>query len=380
MFLYFNNDTEGLKIMRILSARTLYRYTIRLFITRILFIAVMLASLILFFDTIELLRRASDFTNVPLWRILQMSLLRMPDILQTVSPFIILFSGLITLWNLNNKHEISIFRLAGFSVWQFITPLLLGALLVGFFMIGVINPISTIMTKHFNKLERTFLSHDDNEIALFKNGLWLKQPSETGYAIIHAKEIAFPSWHLSNVMSLAFNNTDDLLWRIDAPVASLEADEWVFYNSHIASKKDGTQNDVTIRLKTTLTPKQIEKTFSSTQTISFWQLPHFISIMSKTGFDPSSLQIYFHSMLALPFYFAALILIAACVTLRPPRSQNTFKLIAFGVSAGFCLFFLSNFLKALGASNQIPITVAAWSPVAITTLFGIGILLSLEDG
>lgn len=363
-----------------LPARKLYLYVTKTFLLRVGFISAMLASLILFFDTIELLRRASDFEHVPLIRVFQMSLLRMPDILQTISPFIILFSGLITLWTLNDKNEITIFRLAGFSVWQFIAPIVITSILTGFLLVGIINPVSALLIKKFNKLEQAYLSRDKNEIALFKNGIWLKQPSEKGYAIIHAKEITLGSWELSNVMGLAFNNNDEFLWRIDAPTAALTKGEWIFNQSHILSEKDGEQRDVEIRLKTTLTPQKIEKTFSSTQTMSFWQLPRFIKTLSSAGFDASSLRIYLHSMIALPFYFAALILIAACVTLRPPRSQNAFKLIVIGISAGFCLFFLSNFLKALGASSQIPVFVAAWSPVAITTLFGVGILLSLEDG
>ncbi len=362
------------------SKKALWRYSIKVFLMRVALMTLILLSLVLFFDSIELLRRASNFEDVPLLRIFQMSLLKLPDIAQTISPFIILFSALLTLWSLNTKNEITIFRLAGFSVWQFIAPLVVCSLLLGVLVIGLLNPIGTVLIKKFNTLEQTYLSKDKNEIALFKNGLWLKQPSETGYTIIHAKELDLSAWILSHVMALSFNENDQFLWRIDASKAHLQSGKWVFKEAQMLSENEETQKNVTLTLPTTLTSQKIEKSFSDTETMSFWQLPNFIHTLDSTGFDSAALRIYFHSMLSLPLFFATLILIAACVTLRPPRSQNAFKMIAIGVGIGFILFFLSNFLKALGASSQIPVFIAAWAPVAITALFGGGILLSLEDG
>jgi lipopolysaccharide export system permease protein len=181
-------------------------------------------------------------------------------------------------------------------------------------------------------------------------------------------------------MAIKFTENDDLVWRIDAPEAQLINGEWQFQDAQMTSLNGEDSKNLKITLETTLTPKEIEDSFSSTETISFWKLPKFIKTLERTGFKSSSLKIHFHSMLAIPLFFASLIIIAACVTLRPPRSQNTFKMIAIGVGSGFALFFISNFMKALGASDQIPIIVAAWSPVMISAFAGIGILLFLEDG
>lgn len=368
--------------------KTLWSYIIKRYFAQLGVMAGILLGLVLFFDTIELLRRASDHGDIPLYRIFQMSLLKLPDIAQTISPFIILFGSIMMLWSLNTKNEITIFRLSGYSIWQFMAPIIASSIVIGVIIVGGINPIGAVLLKKFNKLEHIYLSKDENEIAFMENGLWLRQPSEKGYAVIHAKDINMKNWELSNIMGLAFDYEDRFLWRIDADTAHLKQGEWVFNNAHMVSRiseqsfqaQESEQNNVRITLPTSLTPAKITKSFSSAETMSFWQLPRYIKTLESTGFDPSSLRIHFQSLLALPLFFAALTLIAACVTLRPPRSQNSFKLIAIGVGIGFILFFLSNFLKALGASSQIPIFVAAWTPVAITALFGGGILLSLEDG
>jgi lipopolysaccharide export system permease protein len=41
---------------------------------------------------------------------------------------------------------------------------------------------------------------------------------------------------------------------------------------------------------------------------------------------------------------------------------------------------MSSFLQALGASQQIPVILAAWSPSLICFLLGVTVMMNLEDG
>jgi lipopolysaccharide export system permease protein len=75
-----------------------------------------------------------------------------------------------------------------------------------------------------------------------------------------------------------------------------------------------------------------------------------------------------------------MVLLAATVSLMPPRQRGTFALIALGVFIGLIVFFMSNFLQALGTSHQIPVPLAAWSPAIICLLLGASVVMTLEDG
>ena len=79
-------------------------------------------------------------------------------------------------------------------------------------------------------------------------------------------------------------------------------------------------------------------------------------------------------------FIAAMVLLAACVSLRPPRQRGTMLLVGIGITAGFIVFFVGSFLQALGASHQIPVFLAAWAPTLITFLLGLSVMLTLEDG
>jgi lipopolysaccharide export system permease protein len=44
------------------------------------------------------------------------------------------------------------------------------------------------------------------------------------------------------------------------------------------------------------------------------------------------------------------------------------------------LYFVSDIVFALGLSAKIPILLAAWTPAAVSMIFGASMLLHLEDG
>jgi lipopolysaccharide export system permease protein len=135
-----------------------------------------------------------------------------------------------------------------------------------------------------------------------------------------------------------------------------------------------------VSLPTTLTPQDIEDSFSSPQAMGFWSLPSYIRTLDSTGFDSTRLRIHFQSLLSQPLLYAAMILLAATVALRPQRQGQSFMFIVGGVLIGFVVFFMSNFLQALGASHQVPVFLSAWSPAMLSALLGVAALLTLEDG
>jgi lipopolysaccharide export system permease protein len=55
-------------------------------------------------------------------------------------------------------------------------------------------------------------------------------------------------------------------------------------------------------------------------------------------------------------------------------------LVVGGVLVGFFVFFMSSYLQALGASQQIPPILAAWAPSLVCGLLGLSAIMTLEDG
>lgn len=360
--------------------RTLSLYLVRTYTLNLLGMALALLGLIYLLDMVELIRRASKFDNVPLTLVLQMGLLKLPEIGQTIFPFIILFSALFTFWQLSRRHELVVLRSAGISVWQFLAPIAAVAATAGFIIAFIVNPLGAIFYTKYQTMESNYLDSEHSAVALFDEGLWLRQETENGYAMLHADKVEMPSWRLQDVMTIFFDKEDVFVKRIDADGAKLVEGKWIFHDAVQNAANAKPERLDRLVLPTKLTTREIEDSFSSPEAMGFWHLPSFIATLDRTGFDSTRLRIHFQNLLAQPFLFMSMILLAAAVAMRPQRSGGTFLFIITGVVIGFVMFFLSSFVQAMGASHQIPVFLAAWSPALLGSLLGIATLLTLEDG
>lgn len=362
---------------------TLSRYLARLYTTYFLLFCGGLLGIVYLFDSVELLRRASKRDDIPLSLVFEMGLYKLPETGQVVLPFAVLFSAMFTFWVLARRQELVVVRAAGFSVWQFLAPVMGVAALVGVFQFAVINPVGAVFLSRYEALESQTLSRGEKDIVtLFDKGLWLRQmqAEPPGYVILHAERISLPDWEMRDTMALFFDENDGFVQRIDAGTARLSGGNWVFEGALVHQPQKTPESKSVLTLPTSLTTRQIEESFASPMAHSFWRLPGYIRTLADAGFDATALKIHFQSLLAQPVLFMAMVLLAATVSLRPPRLQRTFGLIVSGVLIGFLVFFLSNFLQALGASQQIPALLAAWAPGIVTLLLGVAVMLNLEDG
>ena len=135
-----------------------------------------------------------------------------------------------------------------------------------------------------------------------------------------------------------------------------------------------------MHLATTLTPRKIEESFASPDTMSFWDLPGFIGLLEQSGFPAQRHRLHFNVLLARPFLLCAMVLVAATFSLRMQRRGGATLMIVGGVVSGFVLYFVSDIVFALGLSAKLPVALAAWTPTGVSLIFGASMLLHLEDG
>lgn len=369
--------------MRPFFPSTLGLYLAKSYLKSFLQLLGILLAIVYLFDTVELLRRAAKFSDVPFTLVLQMGLLKLPDVGQVILPFAVLFGALYTFWSLSRKQELVSIRAAGLSVWQFLSPMVIVAVSAGLLHMAVINPVGAMMISRYQVLESRFLEAKDNTVAIGQHGLWLRQKSADGSDVImRADKVKMPAWELTGVSAFFFTRDGSFDKRYDAAAASLKDGFWEFSDVYVTTNTAGqtAQRHMRENLSTNLTTGDIEESFSTPEQTPFWSLPGYIQTMESTGFDSRKLRIHLQSLMAQPMLFAAMVFLAATVSLRSARQQPTGFLIAAGAVMGFIVFFAASFLKALGASDQIPVAVAAWFPPLIALILGISVILTTEDG
>lgn len=362
------------------TSATLSRYIGRLFMFWFASVFVSLLGVIFLLDTIELMRRAAAKAHVTLDVVLAMALLKLPMMAQEILPFAILFSGMLVFARLTRNRELVVARAAGISVWQFLLPVLLLALLIGVFNIAAFNPIASVLTTRFELMESRYLRGRSSLLAVSENGLWLRQGDEAGQSVVHAQRVLPNSMNLQDVIIFLYEGTDRFVGRIDAAEARLGDGFWELRDAWLTAPDKPPTFAPRHTVPTNLTLEDIQDSFAAPETMSFWELPGFIEVLESAGFSGLRHRLYWHSLLASPLLLSAMILIAATFTVRLTRHGGTALIIAGGVCVGFLLYFLSDLVLALGLSSSIPVLLAAWTPAGVSTLLGLAMLLHLEDG
>jgi len=357
-------------------------YVGRQFFVSFLLLFLLFLGLILLFDTVELLRRGASKPNVTVAIIMEMALLKLPQMAGQLFPFAVLFGGMMTFWRLTRTHELVVTRAAGVSAWQFMAPVLVIATFIGIFQVSIFNPVASVFIMRFDQLEARYLKGQSNLLAISQTGLWLRQANLDGQSVIHANTVLQrgEDVQLQDVTIFAFRGTDNFMERIHANIGRLEDGFWHLEKVSIFRPEEPNKKLNQHLFETDLTVGKIQDSFAPPETLSFWELPSFIRTLENSGFSATRHRLHWHSLLASPLLLCAMVLIAATFTLRHARRGGVLFVVSGGVMTGFLLFFFSDLVFALGLSDSIPVVLAAWSPSGVSTLLGLAMLLHLEDG
>src|ERR1700749_2184862 len=147
-----------------------------------------MVSVTFLLDYIELLRRGGNRIQATWGTLLEMAALKLPHTAQDVMPFAVLFGTMLAFWRLTRSNELIVARASGVSVWQFLTPAILSALVIGVVAVGVFNPFASAMQATYEGLENRILRGNANQFAISRSGFWLREIDAAGnHVMVHAE-------------------------------------------------------------------------------------------------------------------------------------------------------------------------------------------------
>ncbi|MBN8543888.1 MAG: LPS export ABC transporter permease LptG [Alphaproteobacteria bacterium] len=369
---------------------TLSLYIGRAFLTATLTTLLVMMVIVGLMELLELVRRGSETPNgVPFGIILEMTFMKLPNTVERIYPFAFLIGGMTTLSRLTRTNELAVVRSAGVSVWQFLFPGLVIAFVLGMIFITVVNPIASAMVSRFERIEGRYISNKPSMLTISLSGLWLRQVDENGVMfnekpvseyILHARRMDQATLTLVDIIIFFYDDKSNFLGRIDAKKGQLTKGAWQISDAMISAPGLDSRVIPNFAMNTTLTLSQIQESFAPPETFSFWQLPEFINVLEKAGFSAIRHKLYWHTMMALPFLLAGMVMVAAVFSLRQARRGKTGILIVLGIVTGFVFYFSAQLIYALGASGALPLVLSAWAPSLVVLMLGGSLLLHLEDG
>lgn len=364
--------------------RTTSLYLARHFVLTFVAILIVLMAVVVLVDSIELIRRTAKL-NVGFLQILEISAFKMPALISPILPFVVMIAAMIVFARLSKNQELIVMRALGISAWQFLSPIVISAFLIGVVNITAFNPMAAGMQTRAERMQEKLSIGKANPLSFSKSGLWLREVGEDNIAFIsHARSLkqqVSQDVILSGFTRIALKDDYILEKTWVAPEVTLKDGAFIIHNGFEVVPEEEPLKIKEIPLKTSLSFLKIQEAFSSPETMSFWELPSFIRFFDEAGFSSHKHRIYFYSLLVSPFFLAAIIFVSAAFSLTKNARQGAmFYRIVSGILMGFILYFTSQMTYALGRSDNLPTFLAIAAPTLIFLTISITMLLHQEDG
>jgi lipopolysaccharide export system permease protein len=338
-----------------------------------------LAGIVFLFEVAELMRRASKYQEIGFDVILKMGLFKLPETVERILAFVVLFSGLFTFWRLTRSQELIVARSFGVSAWQFVRPAFLITLAFAILNVTIVNPLGASMNARFKALEMHYFERAPT-FELTGAGLWLRQTNDGKRYLLHADHVEMSPIVLAPVSVFIYDAKENYLGRVDAPIAELKEGAWIFKDVWINMDQLQAEHVDQWRLPTALTIGKIQESMAPPNTISIWEMPRFIRALKTIGLPQARHQLAFQTMLSQPLLLCSMIFFAAAFALRMNRRGGVMAMIIAGVILGSFIYTLNNVVNALGVNQTLPIVLAAWAIPMVAFALSNAALLHMEEG
>ena len=299
-----------------------------------------------------------------------------PGMILQLLPFMIFISAMKFIIDIRNNKDLLTIKVFGFSNFRIFLILATTSFIFGWIVLFFFNPITSVMSKYYEKTKANYSKDIDHLITFNKNGLWIKEVLDDGQRIISASK--YVENKLKNITIYNFDNNYNLTEKIFSKSADIKNKNWLLKEVLILKISDGSsekKNLEFLEINSIYTYDKITNLYKNFDTLSFNDLLFNYQNLLNQGYNKIFLDQSFHSMLSMPFFLFIMTALASILIMSTLKRSNNFRLIIVGLITCVIIYYLKDLSIALGQTNRIPLTLAAWIPIIVITIFSsIGIL------
>jgi LPS export ABC transporter permease LptG/LPS export ABC transporter permease LptF len=347
-------------------------YVVRNFLGYLALITASFMVLVLIFNFFELL---SDIVRnrIPLITVAEYLANVTPSWLYLFTPLCVLLAVLVTFGLLQKTNEITAMKASGISIYRSVLPVLF---------------ISVLVAGGLFLLEESYLPHAKRREEALRNTI-KEKPAQTylrpdrkwifgQHDTIYYYEFYDPEAdQFGSISAFEFEpRSFQIAKRVYATQAHWENNlqEWVFekgwQRSFRGSAIDSYDTfNVHEFAEVHEPPTYFKKEVRQSQEMNYEELSNYIHDLQQSGFDVVRLRVQLHKKLAFPLITLVMSVLAVPFALSAGR-RGALTGVAVAVLIGVIYWVTSGLFEAMGNVNQLPASLAAWSPDVIFALAG----------
>ena len=101
-----------------------------------------------------------------------------PSMIIKILPFIIFISSMWFMMKIRNNRDLLTLKIFGYSNIKIFFILATASFILGWFILILINPVTSTLSKYYEKTKSNFSRDIDHLVTFNKNGLWIKENFE----------------------------------------------------------------------------------------------------------------------------------------------------------------------------------------------------------
>ena len=314
--------------------------------------------------------------NVGILTPLVLTSIFIPSMIIKFLPFIIFLSSMWFLLRIRNNRDLVTLKVFGYSNLKIFFILAFTSFILGWLILIIANPITSSMSKYYEKTKSNYSRDIDHLVTFNKNGLWIKENLNNKQRIISAAKPK--GFNLIDVTIFHLDENSNLIEKIASEEVDISENKWVLKNVSIFKPKNGLLQEKKINvynIESIYNHEKINSLFKNFDTMSFLDLIINYKQLINNGYNKIFLNQSLHSMLSLPFFLFLMTALASTLTLNTLKRSDNFKFIIIGLLITVLIFYFKDLSLALGQTDRIPLVLAVWAPVIALSFFTfIGVL------
>ena len=353
--------------------KSINRYIIKEYIKSLFVVIAVMLSIILLINLLDEFNFFKSKKDLKFIFFLIFTILKIPNVLINLFPFIVLFGGIVFYLKIYNHNEVISLRTMGYSNIQIILIPALTSFVVGYLIIFLIVPFSSSMLKYYEEL-RSEYNDTKNLVFVNETGIWILDKNEKEKNIIRIEKISKDFSTINQVTIYNYDIYNNFIKRIDASDGIIKEKNWQLNKVYIVStnKKNNKENYLNSYTYTSnININELKNVYKNTETTSLLDINKEMLILEDKGYSTVDLRIRYQKLISFPIYLLAMSILSGLMIVNLGKTSNYLKYGIYGVIISIIIYFLNDLSITVAKSGIISVDFSVWIPIFLIILINL---------
>jgi lipopolysaccharide export system permease protein len=353
--------------------KSINRYIIYEYIKSLFVVIAVMLSIILLINLLDEFNFFKSKKDLKFVFFIIFTILKIPNVLINLFPFIVLFSGIVFYLKIYNHNEVISLRVMGYSNIKIILIPALTSFVVGYVIVFLIVPLSSSMLKYYEEL-RSEYNETKNLVFVNETGIWILDKNENEKNIIRIQKISKDFSTLNQISIYNYDSSNNFIKRIDADEGIIKDKNWQLNKVHIisANKKNNKENYLNSYIYTSnININELKNMYKNTETTSLLDINKQMLILEDKGYSTIDLRIRYQKLISFPVYLLAMSILSGLMIINLGKTSNYLKYGIYGVIVSIIIYFLNDLSITIAKSGLISVDFSVWIPIFLIILINL---------